>query len=228
MAPFTSFDDAWRQFLASPSVRLDDLERAGRAGGRAQLLVFLVRVSDERAVERLLRVRDALDGIPGVDPFPQEYWHVTVKLCGFQVIRRTREDDVLRDQIPLLLGQAAGALRREEAFEVELGRVNAFPSAVFVEVDDGGRLGRLNHALTEALPSVHRYDVDGDGYLPHVTAARFTGQEGLAELKERLTRLHEERGGSLFVQQVDFVRVWLTEEYPGFDTVRSFPLAAAS
>jgi 2'-5' RNA ligase len=226
MTGFRSFDEAWQQFLDAPSIQIHDLERDGRAQGRTQFLAFLVRASDPEVVERLRRLRDGLAGIPGVDPFPEEYWHVTVKLCGFQVVRRTREDDILQGEVPLLLGRAAAALRREESFTVELGRVNAFPTAVFVEVDDDGRLARLNRLLTDALPSLPHYESDGDGYLPHITIARFTGQEALDEVKERLGALRQERGGSLAVGNVEFVRVWLIEEYPERETVRTFPLVA--
>lgn len=226
MAPFTSFDEAWQQFLATPSLQPHDLALESWAKGRAQFLTFLVRVSGQDALQRVAKVRDALVDIPGVDPFPEEFWHVTVKLCGFQVIRRTHDDDMLWEEVPLLLGRAAGALRREESFAVELGRVNAFPSVVFVEVEDGGRLRRLNELLGEALPSLPRYESDGSGYLPHVSIARFTGQEGLDRVKDTLTSLRGERGGSLPVRRVELVRVWLTEEYPEFDTVRVFPLTA--
>jgi 2'-5' RNA ligase len=224
----SSFEDAWARFQARDSLRLagDTLEWEW-SRGRAQFLAFLVRIEDATIREHLSDIVDRLAGIPGVEPYPDWYWHVTVKGVGFQVIKRTQQDDVLRQDVPRIAGEARSLLTQHEAFEAQLGLVNAFAEVVFVEVLDQGRFGDLSVAVREA-PEIPRLPIDEAPFLPHVSIARFTSNEGLAELKEALTSLRAEGPGPSFtVGRVEFVKAWLSEETPEFDTLATYPLRSA-
>ena len=225
----SSFDDAWARFQAS-----DSLQHAGDTSwwdwtrGRAQFLTFLVRPDDD-ARAHLARVVERLTGIPGVEPYPDWYWHITVKGAGFQVIKRTHEDDVLRQDVPRIAGKARALFAREATFEAQLGLANAFASVVFVEVWDGGRMRELNARLLAEVPEIARYPIDGEGYLPHISIARFTSSEGLAELKSTLEALRADDPGPHFsASQVAFVKIWLSEDPPEFDEVAADPLLDAT
>ena len=225
----STFEDAWAQFQAGDSLRLagDTLEWEWTRG-RAQYLTFLVRIEHPAAREHLSGLIERLDGIPGIEPYPDWYWHITVKGAGFQVIKRTEKDDVLRQDVPRIGRAAQAVLAQEPAFEAQLGLPNGFPEVAFVEVWDGGRMRELNTRLADAVP-VPRYPSDGAAFLPHVSIARFTSNEGLAELKARLSELRSQGPGPAFpVRRVEFVKVWLSEEVPEFDTLASYPLAARS
>ena len=125
--PDSSFEDAWAGFQA-----LDALQLVGGSSewewtkGRAQNLAFLVRIEDRAAREHLARMAERLAGIPGVEPLPDWFWHITVKIAGFQVIRRVHEDDVLQRDVPRITGKARALLSREEAFEAQLGLAGGF------------------------------------------------------------------------------------------------------
>lgn len=221
-----SFEDAWARFQASDSLRLagDTLEWEWTRG-RAQYLAFLVRVEDTAAREHLAGVADRLRGIPGVELYPDWYWHITVKGAGFQVIKRAQQDDVLREDVPPIAGAARALLAAQPAFEAQLGLANAFAEVVFVELRDAGRIGELNVRLSEGVPQIPRYPIDGDGLLPHVSIARFTSNDGLGELKAALASLRQEGPGPAFqVRRVEFVKVWLSEELPEFDVLATYQL----
>ena len=222
----SSFDDAWARFQASDSLQLaGDSSWWDWTHGRAQFLTFLVRPAGDDATAHLARVVDRLAGIPGVEPYPDWYWHITLKGAGFQVIKHSREDDVLRQDVPRIAGKARALFAREAAFEAQLGLANAFASVVFVEVWDGGRMRELNARLLAELPEIARYPIDGEGYLPHISVARFTSSEGLAELKSALEALRAEGPGPSFsVRRMEFVKVWLSEEPPEFDDLAAYPL----
>jgi len=224
-----AFADAWARFQALDALRLagDTLDWEWTRG-RAQYLAFLVRVEDAAAREYLARVVERLASISGVEPYPEWYWHMTVKGAGFQVIKRTHEDDVLRQDVPRIAGKARAVLARESAFEAQLGLANGFAEVAFVEVHDGGRVRELNARLLEAVPELARYPVDGPGFLPHVSVARFRSNEGLAELKAALAELRELGPGPSFaVGRVEFVRAWLSEEMPELDTLAAYQLRSA-
>jgi 2'-5' RNA ligase len=228
LEPAASFDDAWASFQQRDSLRLagDTLEWAWTRG-RAQYLTFLVRVEDATAREHIARAQERIAGIPGVEPYPDWYWHITVKGAGFQVIKRTHDDDVLRQDVPRIAAKARATLTREPAFDAQLGLANGFAEVVFLEAWDGGRTRQLNQRLCDALPELPRYPIDGGVLLPHVSIARFTSNEGLAPLKQALADLRSDGPGPSFqVRRVEFVKVWLSEAIPEFDTLATYSLAA--
>ena len=228
--PSSSFEQAWAEFQGLDSLQLvSDSSAWEWTRGRAQQLTFLVRLEDAPAREHLAGITDRLARIPGVEPLPDWFWHVTVKLVGFQVIKRAYEDDVLRQEVPRIAGKARTLLSREEAFQARLGLASCFASVVFVEVWDDGRLRQLNALLMEEVAELARYPIDGAGFLPHVSIARFTSNEGLDELKETLARLRAEGPGPSFpVRRVEFVKAWwIGEEVPEFDLLASYPLRSA-
>jgi 2'-5' RNA ligase len=222
----SAFDEAWARFQRLDSLLLvgDTLEWQWTRG-RAQYLAFLVRLEDAAARDYVSRVQGRIAGIPGVELYPDWYWHITVKGAGFQVIKRTHDDDVLRQDVPRIAAQARELLAQQPAFEAQLGLTNGFSEVVFIELHDDGRVRELNTLLTEHLP-VPRYPIDGGIFLPHVSIARFTSNEGLAQLKETLAALRLEGPGPAFaVRRVEFVKVWLSEAMPEFDTLATYPLA---
>jgi 2'-5' RNA ligase len=221
----SSFEDAWARLQARESLRLvgDTLEWEW-SRGRAQFLAFLTRVEDAAAREYLSQIADRLRAVPGVEPYPDWYWHITIKGAGFQVIKRTQPDDVLRQEVPAIAAGAREALARHPAFEVRLGPPNAFAEVVFVEVDDAGRTGEL-HAAACAVHGLPRLAIDDAPFLPHVSIARFTSNEGLAQLKKTIAELRAEGTGPSFtVARAEFVKAWLGEGAPEFETLATYPL----
>ena len=221
-----TFADKWNDFLASDAVFLAE-DTLAFAQGRAQHLTFLVRIEDASAREYAARVTDRLANIAGVEPFPEWYWHITVKGAGFQVIKRTHDDDVLRQDVSRLASRARPLFERAPAFEAQLGPPNAFPGGVILEVHDGGAVRALNQQLLD-VEDVARYEFDGAVFLPHVSIAQFGSREGLAELKGRLAALREEGPGPSFpVRRVELVRAWLTDEVTELETLATYALAPA-
>jgi 2'-5' RNA ligase len=197
--------------------------------GRAQFLAFLVRIEDVAAREHIARVQLRIDGIAGVELYPEHYWHMTVKGAGFQVIKRTHDDDVLRQDVPKIARAAQELLAGQPAFDAQLGLPNGFPEVVFVEVRDGGRMRALNALLTERLASVARYPFDGDVFLPHVSIARFSSNHGIADVKSKLAEARTDGPGPSFpVRRIEFVKAWLSDETPEFETLATYRLASPS
>ena len=221
-----SFEDAWERFQARDSLRLaDDTLEWEWTRGRAQFLTFQVRIEDTGAREHIARIIEQIAGIPGVEPYPDWYWHATVKSAGFQVIKRERDDDVLRGDVPRITNAARSLLTQEPAFEARLGLPNGFAEVVFLELWDDGQMGTLNQRLAEGVAGVFRYPIDGPGFLPHVSIARFRSDEGLEELKQTITSLRGEGPGPRFpVRRIEFVKAWLSEAIPEFDALATFAL----
>ncbi len=225
----SSFDDAWAQFERCDALRLvgDTLESEWNRG-RAQYLTFLVRMDEPAVRDHLAAVIERIAGIPGVEPYPQPYWHVTVKGVGFQVIKRTRDDEVLRGDVARLGGKARAILTSQPPYRATFGLVNGFAGVVFVEVIDGGGTANLNRLLVDGIDELTGASIDAAGILPHISIARFTSNEGLDELKSTLSSLRQEPPGpKITVQRVEFVKAWLSEDAPDLETLASYTLAGA-
>jgi 2'-5' RNA ligase len=225
----TSFEAAWEQFQALGSLRLaGETTDADLSHGRAPMLAFLIRIEDRAVREYAEAVLDRLADIPGIEPHPPEFWHITVKAAGFQVIKRVREDDVLRQDVGRLGKEAVALLATHPAYDAQIGPPNGFPDVIFLEVRDDGATRALNRALAEGLDGVAAYPTDGPSFLPHMTIARFTSSEGLDQLRAALTELRAGAPGPRFpIRRVEFVKAWLSEETPDIETLASYPLAAS-
>ncbi|MEX0786541.1 MAG: 2'-5' RNA ligase family protein [Dehalococcoidia bacterium] len=222
----SSFEDAWARLRNLDALQLvGDAAEQEFAKGRAQALTFQIRIENPAARDYIKQAIEHLGSIPGVDPLPDWFWHVTIKMAGFQVIKRTNDDDVLREDVPRLAREAREIITTSPAFEARLGLPNAFASVVFVEVLDEGRMAALNRVLLDGVSGIARYPIDGDGYLPHVSIARFRSNEGLDELKSKLAELRAGEGGASFsVARVEFVKAWVSEDPPEFDVQATYQL----
>ncbi|MCH7616672.1 MAG: 2'-5' RNA ligase family protein [Chloroflexi bacterium] len=223
----TNFDGAWRRFQDADSLRLLETTLEWEwARGRTDYFAFLITVSDEAVREYTSAMIAQIAEIPGVDPYPEHYWHVTVKGVGFLAEEPSREDEVSLADVERLAETVRPALESQAPFEVTVGPVNAFAEVVMLEAHDGGATRCLNAALLEAAPELQRYAVDGEMFLPHVSIARFSSNEGLARLKETLAGLREtaEPGPTFTATEASLIRAHLAREAPEFDLVAEYRL----
>lgn len=221
-----TFEGARAVFDRLSSLRLsNETSEQEFTQGRAQYLAFLVRIESLEAQAYVAAVQKRIASIPGIELYPQPYWHMSVKGAGFQVVKRSLSDDVLREDVPRIMAEARRLLAGERAFEARLGALAGFPEVMFIEVHDGGRIRELNMLLAEGLPQVPRYPIDAGVFLPHVSIARFTSNDGLAQLKAVLASVRSEAAGPVVhVGRIEFVKVWLSEAMPEFQTLATYNL----
>jgi len=221
------FDGAWRRFQGAESLRLLESTLEWEwTRGRTDFFAFLIAVSDEAVREYASRMIAQVADIPGVDPYPERYWHVTIKGVGFLAEEPSGEDEVSPAEIERLAEAVRPALESCAPFEVTVGPVNGFSEVVLLEAHDGGATGCLNAALLESAPELPQYAVDGEMFLPHVSIARFSSNEGLPMLKERLAGLREtaEPGPAFTATEALLIRAHLARVAPTFDLVAQYPL----
>jgi len=221
------FAAAWRLFERSQSLRLaEDTLESEWTRGRSEYAAFLVRITDAGACACIERTIAAIAGIPGVDPYPEPYWHATVKGVGFVVDEPSREDELSPARLAAMVNEARPLIEATPSFELRLGLPSAFAEVVIMEVLDVGAIRSLNIRLLEALPGVQRNPFDGAMFLPHVSIARFRSQEGLGELKETLSRLRASPPpeASFQVREVQLISAHLSAAAPTFGLVEAYGL----
>jgi 2'-5' RNA ligase len=220
------FEAAWTQFQLLEDLRLvSDTLESEWTRGRDAYLAFLVPVDDTQAVDYLRATVRRIEQVPGVEPYPEGYWHITIKGIGFEAESAERPDDVGRQDLDSIKESAARVFKAQAAFDVTVGQANAFPEVVFAEVQNSLPVRDLNIRLLEAAPELIRYPFDGEVFLPHVSIARFTSAEGLDELKETLHSLRNgEPHPTLRIGEVDLVRAHLSAGAPQLETIHTYRL----
>lgn len=222
----STFEEAWQRFQALDSLRLveDTLESEWRRG-RTEYLAFLVPIEDDAARTHIANTIDRLAGIPGVQPYQESYWHITVKGVGFRVEHPNQPDEISATVATAIAAEANLALAPVDTFEASLGPVNALAGVVCFEVLAEGRIQELNKRLLASAPEMPSSPVD-ELFLPHVSIAHFTSNEGLDQLKATLAELREERpqGPTFPVTHVDLILARLSEAGTTFEPIASYPL----
>ena len=221
------FDAAWAAFRNLDSLRLlpDTLESEWMRG-RDSYLALLIPVTDPPVVAYLREAVRSIEGIPGVEPYPADYWHITVKGIGFEAEAAAQADDVAYADVDGIAGVAREIFAGQRKFDVEIGPLNAFPEVVFAEVRTSIPVRDLNRRILELMPGLIRYPFDGDVFLPHVSIARFTSSEGLSQIRERLaTQREDARGPTLRIAEVQLVRAHLSERAPTLERIETYRLS---
>jgi 2'-5' RNA ligase len=221
------FEAAWSRFLALRRLTLvsDTLESPSAHGGQ-EYAAFLISIDDPEARAYLRPLAARLGSLPGVEPYGEDYWHITVKGLGFLADGPGAPDAICRVDLERISESAAAVFRCQPPFTVRLGRVNCFPEAAFVEVLDGLPVREMNIQLLEEVPGLPRQPYDGPGFLPHISIARFVSREALAHLKKALPALRDTvaPGPAFHVRRVDLVAARISVGTPLLSLVRSYDL----
>jgi 2'-5' RNA ligase len=225
--PSPEFDAAWAHFQTLDRLVLgpETLESAW-AHGRDRYAALLIPVDDQATVAHIHGVLRRLGDIPGVEPYPEPYWHITIKGIGFVSEPTTGSDEVSPAHLKAVLRLTNDILALQPPFEVQTGRVNAFAEVVLLEVWDGGRVRELNTRMLEAVPDIIRQPFDGARFLPHISIARFTSDEGLPQLKAVLAELRRSGPGPAFtVGHIDLISAHLSAAAPTLERLRRYHLS---
>lgn len=220
------FEPAWARFQALDRLilRPETLESPW-AHGRERYAALLIPVDDPAAVAHIHHVLERMGDIPGVEPYPEPYWHITINGIGFIADPGTGSDEVSSAHLETVSRLIADVLASQPAFEVWAGRVNGFAEVVLLEVWDGGRVRVLNTRLLESIPGIIRQPFDGPVFLPHISIARFTSDEGLPQLKTVLAELRRSaRGPSFAVSHIDLISAHLSAAAPSLERLRRYHL----
>lgn len=225
---FTSFDDAWRWFLDGGELVPIDAQRERFTAGRAQFLTFEISLAEHPVADDIEDLQSELGDIAEVQPSPPELLHISVRGVGWQVIEKTRPDEVLRQEVGAISERAARILRSHAPFDVVIGPLNVFPDALILEVHEETRLRELRTALEDAA-GADAFGLAGDTFLPHVTIGWFRTPASSPAMRQMLTLLREREPLRATIHRIDLARYWFTglgaeDEEVERDTVRTYRL----
>ncbi len=221
----SSFDEAWRSFEAGCALTPMAEWRERMTAGRAQFLSFQVPLGELAIADAIEELHDELAGIDGLRLYEREMLHISLRRVGFQVIAKKRPDDVTREEVGRATQRGATLLRGAKPISIEVGPVNVFPGALFLEVRDGGALGEIRSRLADATDDL--FGIPDAQFLPHVTIAMFGDPACAAALRQRLPLLRRRPPIAATIKGIELARWWFTgaeTEFPERDTVRAYRL----
>jgi 2'-5' RNA ligase len=217
------FADVWRERNRIQPEITNDWVDNDWAKGRNQYLTFLIRIKEEKLIGKIIEIQDKLLTIPCVDPFPKDYFHITVKGCGFLAKSEKHEDDILIENLQKIVSQAKEVLQTFYKFNAVLSKLNIFSEVVLIEVHDEGKIGELNKGL-QAIPDIRKTKFDYPNLLPHISIAQFQNDQELERLISYLEKLREMEFGELTVNCIELVNAHLSGRYPTLKTIHAFEL----
>jgi 2'-5' RNA ligase len=223
---FSSFEEAWCWFEGGGALQVAADSREDFTAGRAQFLSFIAPVTDGAIAAWAHAIIDEIASDEIVEAADDEL-HITLRGVGFQVIERTRADEVLRQDVGRIGDAAARVMRGHAPIDVTVGPVNVFPDALILEVHESEPLASLRSRLGEAAGADDALGVDDGTYLPHITIGTFASARAEERLRACLPGLRTSERASLRVRQVEFARHWFTgleAAPPERDVIRSYSL----
>jgi len=193
------------------------------AKGRNQYLTFLVRIKDRSLVEKIIKIQDRLSTIPCVDPFPKDYFHITVKGCGFLAKSKKYEDDVSIENLQKIINRAKEVLQTFNKFDIFITKLNIFSEVVLIEVHDEGKIAELNKGL-QAIPEIKKMKFDHPNLLPHISIAQFQNNQEFTKLIGNLEKMRNIEFGIVTIDSIKLVIAHLYKKYPKLETIHTFRL----
>ncbi|MFC6884126.1 MULTISPECIES: 2'-5' RNA ligase family protein [Actinomadura] len=155
--------------------------RPGVRPGRG-LLVWHILLDEQAEPRELVRqCQDKLAGLPGLDPIPPEWLHMTTQIVGFA-------DEIPEAEIDAMLTETAARFASLSPVEVELGKLWFHSEAVMLGIRPPDRLTPVREAIRDAVATTvraHQLAYEPH-WTPHVSVAYSHGDGPAAPIIEAL------------------------------------------
>lgn len=146
--------------------------------GRDTYSVWVLPLEDGLIQTKFEAAREHLNGYL-LEPYRRQP-HITLFVCGFLVGKTQYNDDFTQAQIRKQIQALAEA--EIQTFEIEIGGLNSFASAPFLEVSDPqGGIAHLREVLSRGAREFRTAP-----YTPHLTIGLYAGAFPSGKLAERM------------------------------------------
>ncbi|MDA4112127.1 MAG: 2'-5' RNA ligase family protein [Thaumarchaeota archaeon] len=184
----TPISDYWNQILNT-----GDTDYAG--------LIYRV---PPRLWRSLISVQNELKGLDERQLYTNpSTFHVPIKGLGYL------GEKLDRSEYEFVLSKVRDIVSEIDPFEVTVRGVDAFSSAIYAAVEDGGNFKKINKAINESLRGkVDRSPFDDEEFVPHVTIATFATRD-VTPLLEKIKKqeIREWEFGLSGVFEVEAVQI---------------------
>lgn len=219
-----AFAKIWRlRKNIRPVVHEGEWTKREWARGRSEYLTFLIKINNEEIVERIRKVQKKLSVASCIDPFPKEYFHISVKGGGFLVRTKKFNDEINKKNVAKIMSQAGKTLKNIKTFRIWLKGLNIFSDVVFVEVYNN-TIKKMHKLLKERVGFLGSFRYEGDSFIPHLSICGFKNEKEFGKLLKILEKLRNTSFGIFEVDSLDLVVAHLNHKYPTLETIHAYPL----
>jgi 2'-5' RNA ligase len=144
--------------------------RPGWRPGRVALTWHLIFPDSHPLARHAAAYQRALDGLPGIDPVPAEWLHLTVQAVGWA-------DEVPAPTVSAVVDAVRAQVAALEPFDLAFDRPTIYGEAAVIRTHPDAPVERLRDAVRAGLRDVLGDDgapiapEQAHGFLPHVTVA---------------------------------------------------------
>ena len=213
-----------QEFLQRPAVFVYE-PRFLRIPGVVAMLTVQARITDRSIRRRLRRVVEKLTEASCIEPYPDDYFHMTVVPPVLLTTGEPRppllQPDGFESQA---LGPMREALRDYGPFEVRIQGLNVFRDVLVAVALDGGHSAEIRRRLARVVPELPDKYWNTLPAVPHISLAQFTGPAGVTQLRDSVALLRDVYLGALRVTRLYLVRSPLIEGVFGEPKRRAIPL----
>ena len=221
-------DRIWQEFLQRPAVFVYE-PRFLRIPGVVAMLTVQARITDHSIRRRLRRVVEKLTEASCIEPYPDDYFHMTVVPPMLLTTGERRppllQPDGFESQA---LGPMREALRDYGPFEVRIQGLNVFRDVLVAVALDGGHSAEIRRRLARVVPDLPDKYWNTLPAVPHISLAQFTGPAGVTQLRDSVASLRDVYLGALRVTRLYLVKSPLIEGVFGEPKRRAIPLAGSA
>lgn len=216
--------DVWRRFVAAGrTLGPTPGERERWHAGRSRYAVWLARVTGSEFLARTRLAQQQLE--QWILPIAGEQLHLTIFVCGFPTAGGTMNDDVEPEALITQANHLAAAAFAP--LELQIGPVNSFTSAAFLEVQDPlAGLERIRAALGSALEHHGKREVRFSHYIPHITVGMYRLDYAITPIVEALAPLRALPPLRLRLEALELVDYETDRWDAPLRTLRRVPLVA--
>jgi 2'-5' RNA ligase len=218
----------WQEFLQRPIVLVYE-PRFLRIPGVVAMLTLQASVTDRSIRARLRRVANDLKAVAGLEPFPDDHFHMTIVPPVLLTTGERRPPLLLPDGFESqTLRLMREALRDYGPFEVRIQGLNVFRDVLVAVALDGGHSAEIRRRLAEVVPELPDKYWNILPSLPHISLAQFTTAESVTQLRDAVAPLRDTYLGTLRVTRLYLVRSPLVEGVFGEPSKRAIPLTGSA
>jgi len=200
-----------------------------RIPGVVAMLTVQARITERSVRRRLRRVVESLRETSCVEPYPDDYFHMTVVPPMLLTTGERRPPLLLPDGFEIeALGPMREALRDYGPFEVRIQGLNVFRDLLVAVALDGGHSADIRRRLARVLPDLPDKYWNTLPAVPHISLGQFIGTAGVTQLRDAVASLRDVYLGTLRVTRLYLVRSPLVEGVFGEPKRRAIPLTGSA
>lgn len=181
----------------------------------------VIRVDAPALEPALGEIRAVLAELEGVRLHPDPFLHIMLQELGFVESQSNDPSQMTTVRLEEFAQSSIEPVAKTRVFPVQLGGVNAFQDAIFLEARAQGELIKLHERLFElaAIPRVPRH-----AFLPQCTIAHFVGDAPAQPVREAIASFRDLRVGAIEAFEVEVVTLDTAQTYPQLEPYAVIPL----